>query len=92
MSKVEHSHNVRFILGEDVKSPEWDGVEAVRYLGDPSAEQVRWGGNEDPIGVLTPGEIYPLERVVIHSWHTKIFLEGIDSGRGFNSVSFEAIR
>lgn len=40
-------------------------------------------------GVLTLGETYEVERIDVHTWHTKVFLVGVDSGRGFNSVSFD---
>lgn len=59
------------------------------YLADPDDIQVKWGTCADPRGLLTVGEEYEVERIEIHSWHTKIFLKGIDSGRGFNDVSFE---
>jgi hypothetical protein len=63
----------------------------VRYKEDPFDEQVKWGYNSDPRGVLTVGEVYEVERVEVHSWHTKIFLVGVDCGRGFNKVSFEEV-
>jgi hypothetical protein len=50
-------------------------------------EQVRWGSNTDPRGLLTIGESYIIENVEVHSWHTKIYLKGI-KGK-FNSVHFE---
>jgi len=60
----------------------------VKYLGSDE-EQVRWGSNDNPKGVLFEGDIYYVERVEIHSWHTKLHLRGV---RGkFNSVCFEKV-
>ena len=61
----------------------------VRYIG-ASDTQVKWGGNDDPRLVLSEGETYTISDVDVHSWHTKIELEGI-AGR-FNSVSFEGAK
>jgi hypothetical protein len=91
MATVEFSNNVRF-HGTPVDS-EWDGVAHVRYTGHPEPLQVQWGGNSNPQdALLVPGEVYELDRVEVHSWHTKLFLVGIDCGRGFNSVNFEAVQ
>lgn len=60
----------------------------VKYIGC-STEQVRWESNDDPRGVLIEGNKYYVERVEVHSWHTKLHLRGI-CGR-FNSVSFEKV-
>lgn len=62
--------------------------ERVIYLG-ASNEQVAWGGNDDPRNFLIEGDIYQIEKIEIHSWHTKLTLRGIP-GR-FNSVSFKKI-
>jgi hypothetical protein len=60
----------------------------VKYLGSVE-EQVRWGSNDNPKRVLFEGDVYYVERVEIHSWHTKLYLRGI---RGkFNSVCFEKV-
>ena len=60
----------------------------VKYLGSIE-DQVRWGSNDNPKGVLFEGDVYYVERVEIHSWHTKLYLRGI---RGkFNSVCFEKV-
>lgn len=61
-------------------------MERVIYIGT-SDEQVRWGSNDDPRGVLQEGKEYEVEQAEVHSWHTKIKLVGIE-GR-FNSVSFK---
>ena len=62
----------------------------VRYIG-ASDMQVGWGYCEDPRGVLTEGMEYEIERCKLHSWHTKVFLVGVDSGRGFPSAAFEPL-
>lgn len=58
----------------------------VVYLGC-STEQVRWGNNDDPNGILIQGDHYFVEGVEVHSQHTKVRLRGV-SGK-FNSVCFE---
>lgn len=57
----------------------------VIYIG-ASEEQVRWGGNSDPRGLLEEGKEYEVEDKEVHSWHTKIKLKGIDGK--FNDASF----
>lgn len=64
----------------------------VRYLGDATEEQVRWGSNDDPRLHCIKGEVYRLYKVEVHSWHTKYFIicrDGVE--RKFNSVSFEYV-
>jgi hypothetical protein len=58
----------------------------VKYLGC-TIEQVRWGSNDDPTGILIVGDKYYVEHVYVHSQHTKIELRGV-KGK-FNSVCFE---
>jgi hypothetical protein len=58
----------------------------VKYSGSTES-QVRWGSNDNPVGILIEGDIYYVERVEIHTWHTKLYLRGI-YGK-FNSVCFE---
>lgn len=60
----------------------------VKFIG-ASKSQNRWGSNDDPNEVLTPGEIYDVEDVEIHSWHTKLTLVGVEGQ--FNSVCFEEV-
>lgn len=61
----------------------------VIYTGT-SDEQVHWGaGNDDPRKVLIEGDIYQVEKVEVHSWHTKISLRGVQGK--FNSVSFNKL-
>ena len=64
----------------------------VRYRGDAIDAQVQWGECEDPRGVLVPGATYTVADREVHSQHTKLFLEGVPSGRGFNSVHFDRVR
>lgn len=60
----------------------------VIYIGSNDS-QVRWGSNDDPRNVLIEGDIYQIEKVEIHSSHTKIFLRGVQGK--FNSVSFKKV-
>jgi len=60
----------------------------VKFLGC-SQEQIRWGSNDDPTGILIVGDKYFVEKVSVHSQHTKIELRGV---RGkFNSACFEVV-
>ena len=62
----------------------------VIFLGC-SEEQKNWGGNDDPLSAgLTIGGQYIISRVEIHSWHTKIWIEGFKEKK-FNSVCFRKI-
>jgi hypothetical protein len=60
----------------------------VRYTGSIE-EQVRWGNNDNPVGILIEGDTYFVERVEVHTWHTKLYLRGV-YGK-FNSVCFEKV-
>lgn len=60
----------------------------VKFTGC-SKEQQKWGNNTDPTDKLVVGSEYTISDIEIHSWHTKITLEGID-GR-FNSVCFDVV-
>jgi hypothetical protein len=60
--------------------------DVVHYIGC-TQEQINWGSNDDPRKVLLENNPYYVERVEIHSQHTKILLRGI-KGK-FNSVCFE---
>ena len=68
-------------MNNEFKAGDW-----VLYVG-ASDEQVRWGGNADPRGILKSRSLYTLARVEVHRQHTKLFLEGIPN-LGFNSVHF----
>ncbi len=52
-----------------------------------TTEQVNWGSHSDPRGILTPGSVYKVSKVEVHTWHTKVSLVGIDGN--FNSGCFE---
>jgi len=58
----------------------------VKYLGT-TADQIGWGGNDDPSKLLEVGSIYEVAETEVHDWHTKISLVGI-TGK-FNDASFE---
>lgn len=58
----------------------------VIYIGTTD-EQVNWGRNDDPRGILFEGDRCYVEKVEVHSQHTKLTLQGI-YGK-FNSVSFK---
>jgi hypothetical protein len=73
--KIKKMNPVSFKIGDKVK-----------FIGS-SDDQVNWGSNDDPRLLLNTETVYEIEKVEIHSWHTKIYLKGI-KGR-FNSVSFD---
>ncbi len=58
----------------------------VKFIGC-SKEQINWGNNDSPDGILDVGKDYIVEYVEGHTWHTKITLKGMP-GR-YNSVCFE---
>lgn len=62
--------------------------ETVRFIGCDK-DQIAWGNNTDPTGILIVGDKYYVEKVEVHSQHTKLTLRGV-SGR-FNSVCFEKL-
>jgi hypothetical protein len=50
-------------------------------------EQVRWGSNDDPRGLLKEGKSYAVKSVDVRSSHTKVELVDFP-GKRFNSCSF----
>jgi hypothetical protein len=58
----------------------------VEYIGC-SKEQIKWGNNDDPTLSLVVGQEYLIEKVDVHSQHTKIKLYAKIGW--FNSVCFE---
>ena len=58
----------------------------VEYIGC-SQEQIRWGNNDDPTLSLIVGKEYIIEKVNVHSQHTKIKL--YNKVGWFNSVCFK---
>lgn len=73
-------------MNYDFKPPFRAG-DYVSYLGC-NPEQVNWGNNDDPNGILIQGDVYYVEHVEVHSQHTKVELRGV-LGKKFNSVCFE---
>jgi len=61
----------------------------VKYVG-ATDNQVRWGSNDDPRGLLIKGQIYNVSRKEEHSWHTKLYLEKFPKLK-FNSVCFKEV-
>ena len=59
----------------------------VKYIG-ASNVQVKWGGNDDPRGILNEGQLYEVAKREVHSWHTKLILVDFPDLK-FNSASFE---
>ena len=60
--------------------------DVVEYIGC-SQEQINWGNNDDPRSFLIIGKEYTIEKVDVHSQHTKIKL--YNKMGWFNSVCFE---
>ena len=60
--------------------------DTVYYLGC-NPEQIAWGSNDNPEGVLVQGYVYGVENVKVHSQHTKIKL--VSKPGWYNSVCFE---
>ena len=65
-----------------------DVNDRVQYIGC-SPEQINWGNNDDPSGLLEEGYVYHVSHVDIRSSHTKIMLKGIPGK--FNSVCFQKV-
>jgi hypothetical protein len=64
---------------------EFEIGDRIKFIGS-TIDQVCWGSNSDPNGILNTETIYEISNVEVHSWHTKIELNGINGK--FNSVSF----
>ena len=62
--------------------------DTVEYTGC-SDEQVKWGNNDEPRSFLIVGKHYEIEKVDVHSQHTKIKL--YNKMGWFNSVCFELV-
>ena len=62
--------------------------DTVKYIGC-TKEQILWGNNDDPRNLLFIGEKYMIEKVDVHSQHTKVKLYG--KMGWYNSVCFEII-
>ena len=59
--------------------------DVVTFIGS-SIEQVNWGGNDDPNGILVRGKEYIVEQTEYHTSHTKLLLAGYEGK--YNSISF----
>jgi len=59
----------------------------VIFLGC-SASQKRFGSHTGDITKLVIGETYTVTKKEVHSYHTKLYIEGFSGS--FNSVCFEA--
>lgn len=59
----------------------------VQYLG--GSGQSAYSGECDDATVLTPLEIYEVEAITIHGWHTAVTLKGVCGV--YNSVVFEEV-
>lgn len=60
----------------------------VKFYGCSDA-QANWGSGSDPRKYLTQGQEYEVEKEEVHSWHTLLFLKGIEGSKGFNSACFQ---
>lgn len=58
----------------------------VVYRGCSEA-QARWASCDDPRGVLEVRKVYTVYAAEVHSWHERVWLEGVQGH--FNSVCFE---
>jgi len=72
--------NNKDVVGFDL----YDLVVMTQY---PSEHQIRRGGCDDPKRKVELNKPYYVEKIEIHSWHTKIKLKDINGM--FNSVSFQ---
>ena len=57
-----------------------------KYVKEPCIEAIRWGDNDNPIGLLTMNGIYH-GRIEVHDSYSAIFLD-IFPDKKFNSISF----
>jgi hypothetical protein len=49
-----------------------------------------WGSCDPIKGNLEVGKVYTVDRIEVHSWHTKVYLKEMP-GKVFNSVHFEKV-
>jgi len=57
----------------------------IRYRGDATTEQVKFGNNDDPREFLEPDRVYTVNKIEVHKWHTKIQLKEILDKRFFRA-------
>lgn len=86
-------------LGSFSDSDTLVGGSRVKFTGC-SSEQIQWGGNNDPQadGIFVGAEGI-VERVEVHSWHTKLWVRFSEDRHAplgvfgpYNSVCFEEIK
>lgn len=65
-----------------------DLIMKLKYIGNVFDEQVNWGRNDDPRGILEDNKVYEVDRSEVHSSYTKIYLKEFPNMK-FNSVHFE---
>ena len=61
----------------------------IKYIG-ATEDQILWGNNDDPREILEINKTYTVDKVEVHSWHTKVYLKEFP-GLKFNDVSFEKV-
>ncbi len=64
---------------------QYDKGDKVKFVGC-TKEQINWGNNDDPKKLLRKEEIYIIDNVDVHKYHTKLELQGVKGM--FNSVCF----
>ena len=60
----------------------------VKFIGC-SDDQHNWGGHTGNYKELIVGNVYTIDKIEVHSWHTKYWLSGIEGS--FNSVCFNEV-
>jgi hypothetical protein len=60
----------------------------VKFTGCHESQH-NWGNHTGNVDELTIGQSYEIDRIDVHSWHTKVYLVGIKGS--FNSVCFEGL-
>jgi hypothetical protein len=81
---------VNFIHSDPVHSDDhtkWKSGQIVKYIGS-NQMQVDWGHNDDPEKYLNVGDTYEIEKIEVHTWHTKVYLKNYPDKK-FNSASFK---
>jgi len=62
----------------------------VRFDGNVTKDQIRWGCHTDPSSLLHEGEEYVVDHTEVRSSHTRVFLKEFP-GKHFNSVWFSNV-
>lgn len=62
----------------------------VIYRGDATESQVNYGSNDDPRGILVPGQAYEIDGIEVHSFYTQIRVKEYPE-KQFNSVHFDDV-